>query len=51
MRAVNGAGLKVEAFSDGFIADFTPPIEGKVWFGDDNVHIVYHSDPTKVVVR
>lgn len=51
VRAINGAGLKVEAFSNGFTVDFTPPIEGNVWVGADNIHVIYQSDPTKVVVR
>ncbi|KAL9987468.1 hypothetical protein ACROYT_G001781 [Oculina patagonica] len=50
VRAMNGAGLKADAFSDGFTVDFTPPIEGKVWVGAENMHVTYQSDSTKVVV-
>lgn len=51
VRAMNGAGLKADAFSDGFTVDFTPPIEGKVWVGAENMHVTYQSDSTKVAVR
>lgn len=51
VRAVNGAGLKADAFSDGFTVDFTPPIEGNVWVGADNMHVIYQSDSTKMVIR
>ncbi|KAL9987460.1 hypothetical protein ACROYT_G001773 [Oculina patagonica] len=50
VRAINGAGVKVEAFSTGFTVDFTPPIEGNVWVGAGNMHVMYQSDSTKVVV-
>ena len=51
VRAVSGAGLKVEAFSNGFTVDFTPPIEGNVWVGASNIHVIYQSDSTKVIIR
>jgi len=51
VRAINRAGLKVNAFSSGFTVDFTPPTEGKVWFIADNKRVIYQSDSAKVVVR
>lgn len=33
VRAVNGAGLFVEAATDGVRVDFTPPTAGEVWLG------------------
>lgn len=51
VRAINYAGLSVEAFSNGFTVDFTPPTEGKAWVGAGNGHQIYQSDRTKVVVR
>ncbi len=51
VRAINYAGLKVEAFSDGFTVDFTPPSQGKVWVGAGTEHGIYQSDSTKMVVR
>jgi len=51
VRAKNYAGITVEAFSDGFTVDFTPPTEGKVWIGARNMHVSYQSDSAKVVVR
>ena len=51
VRAVNGAGLKVTALSNGFTVDFTPPIGGKVWVIAGNMRVIYQSDSAKVVVR
>ncbi len=51
VRAINYAGLKIEAFSNGFTVDLTPPMEGKAWVGAENERQIYQSDPTKVVVR
>lgn len=51
VRATNGAGLKVNAFSNGFTVDFTPPIGGKVWVIAGNMRVIYQSDSAKVVVR
>ena len=51
VRAVNYAGLTVEAFSSGFTVDFTPPIVNRVWIGDSTTNLVYQSDPTKMIVR
>lgn len=51
VRAINYAGLKVEAFSDGFTVDFTPPAEGKVWIGTETRNESYQSDSNKMLVR
>lgn len=51
VRAMNGAGLKVNAISDGFTVDFTPPIEGKVWVIANNKRVIYQSDSAEVVAR
>lgn len=51
VKAMNYAGIEIEAFSNGFTVDFTPPIEGNVRVGADNEYIIYQADPTKVVLR
>ena len=51
VKAVNQAGMKVEAFSNGFTVDFTPPTIGKAWIGDNTRNVIYHSDTTKMTVR
>ena len=51
VRATNYAGLKVEACSNGFTIDFTPPMEGKVWVGAGTEYVIYQSDSTKMIVR
>ena len=51
VRATDYAGLKVEAFSNGFTVDSTPPTQGKVWVGVGNRRVIYQSDSTKMVVR
>ena len=51
VRAVNYAGLKVEASSDGFTVDFTPPVISKAWIGTDSDNFLYQSDSTKMIVR
>ena len=51
VRAFNFAGLKVDASSDGFTVDFSPPMINKAWIGTDNGHALYQSDSTKMVVR
>ena len=51
VRARNYAGLQVDAFSDGFTVDFTPPTEGKVWVGASTGHVRYQSDSNKMLVR
>ena len=51
VRAVNLAGLKVDAFSNGFTVDFTPPTISKAWIGDNIRKVLFHSDSTKMTVR
>jgi len=51
VTAINGAGLKITSFSNGFTVDFTPPIGVKVWVVAGNMHVIYQSDSAKVVVR
>ena len=51
VRAINNAGLTVEAFSNGCTIDFTPPTEGKVWVGAGTENVIYQSDATTMVVR
>ena len=49
--AVNHAGLIVEAFSNGFTVDFTPPLQSSAWIGSDTRKALYESDSTKMFVR
>ena len=51
VTAVNRAGLKVDAFSNGFTVDFTPPTISKAWVGNETSNLLYHSDSSRITVR
>ena len=51
IRAVNFAGLHIEAASDGFIVDFTPPTASGARLGAGSEPIKYQSDLGKLVIR
>ena len=51
IRTVNLAGTKVDAFSNGFTVDFTPPIISKAWIGDNTRNVIYHGDSNRITVR
>ena len=51
VRAINFAGLHVQASSDGFTVDFTPPLASTARLGTGIEPAKYQSDLTKLVVR
>lgn len=51
VRAVNYAGLKIEASSNGFTVDFSPPVTRHAWIGTRSQKVLYQSDPTKMAIR
>ena len=51
IRAVNFAGLHIEAASDGFIVDFTPPTASEARLGTGTEPVTYQSDLGKLVIR
>lgn len=51
VRAVNFAGLQIEAASDGFTVDFTPPETSDTIIGTGPEPAEYQSDMTKVTIR
>lgn len=51
IRAVNLAGLHIEATSDGFIVDFTPPTASEARLGTGTEPVTYQSDLGKLVIR
>lgn len=51
VRAINFAGLHVQASSDGFTVDFTPPLASTARLGNGIEPAKYQSDLTKLVVR
>ena len=51
VTAVNRAGLKVNAYSNGFTVDFTPPTISKAWVGNETNNLLYHSDSSRMTVR
>ena len=51
VKAVNFAGLQVEAASDGFTVDFTPPKTRDAIIGTGLEPAEYQSDVTKVTIR
>ena len=51
VRAMNFAGLQIEAASDGFTVDFTPPETSDAIIGTGPEPPEYQSDMTKVTIR
>ena len=51
VRAVNFAGLQIEATSDGFTVDFTPPVTSEARIGTGLEPAKYLSDRAKMIVR
>ena len=51
VRAVNYAGLKIEASSNGFTVDFSPPVIRNAWIGTHSQKVLYQSDSTNIVIR
>ena len=51
VRAMNFAGLQIEAASDGFTVDFTPPETSDAIIGTGPEPAEYQSDMTKVTIR
>ena len=51
VTAVNRAGLKINAYSNGFTVDFTPPTTSKAWLGNETSKLLYHSDSSRMTVR
>lgn len=51
IRAVNFAGLHIEAASDGFIVDFTPPTVSGARMGAGIGPVKYQSDLRKLLIR
>ena len=51
IRAVNFAGLHIEAASDGFIVDFTPPMASGAQLGAGTEPVKYQSDLGKLLIR
>ena len=51
VRAMNFAGLQIEATSDGFTVDFTPPETSDTIIGTGPETAKYQSDMTKVTIR
>ena len=50
-RAMNFAGLRSEAASDGFTVDFTPPETSDAVIGTGPEPAEYQSDMTKMTIR
>lgn len=51
VRAINFAGLQIEASSDGFTVDFTPPETSEARIGTGPEPAEYQSDMTKMTIR
>ena len=51
VRAINFAGLQIEASSDGFTVDFTPPETSEARIGTGPEPTEYQSDMTKMTIR
>lgn len=51
VKALNFAGLQIEAASDGFTVDFTPPETSDAIIGTGPEPAEYQSDMTKVTIR
>ena len=51
IRAVNFAGLHIEAASDGFVVDFTPPTASEARLGTGTEPVTYQSNLGKLVIR
>lgn len=51
VRAVNFAGLQIEAASDGFTVDFTPPATSEAKIGTGPEPAEYQSDMMKMTIR
>ena len=51
VRAMNFAGLQIEAASDGFTVDFTSPETSDAIIGTGPEPAEYQSDMTKVTIR
>lgn len=51
VRAINFARLQIEAASDGFTVDFTPPETGDAIIGTGPRPAEYQSDMTKMTIR
>ena len=51
VRAINFAGLHIEASSDGFTVDFTPPETSEARIGTGPEAAEYQSEMTKMTIR
>ena len=51
VRAMNFAGLQIEAASDGFTVDFTPPETSDAIIGTGQEPAEYQSDMTRMTIR